>query len=421
VGVRAGSRARLAAGLLVAALTLVAAPPAASLAKPARGGGGAPSIRAPESIVVEAQTGTVLYAKRPDQRHAIASTTKLMTALLALQSTRPKQVLSAVPYPAQSAESTLGLAPGERMTVHDLIRALLLLSANDAAATIATGVAGSEAAFVERMNAEAARLRLTGTHYANPVGLDDPGNYSTARDLATLARRLMGDPTFARIVDLPRARLRSGAHPRTVYNRNLLVRSVPFVNGVKTGHTRQAGYVLVGGGRRAGTEVISVVLGEPSEAARMSETLKLLRYGLSRFTLAHPVSSTQALALAPVRYFDGLRVRLRPARDVRLTVRRDARVDTHVALPSPLRVTGPLRAGARVGKVTVLVDGRLAARVPLVTARAVPAASFVRRTAIRAGATQPTIALGVVGVVLLAALQLRGPLGRRMRGRLQRR
>jgi len=407
VGRAAVRSARTLAGLLVAAV--IAAPGAA--AKP-------PAIRAPEAILVDAASGTVLYAKHPDGRRAIASTTKLMTALLALQTTRPDQVLTAVPYRATPAESTLGLAPGERMMVHDLMRALLLASANDAAATLAHGIAGSEAAFVARMNAEAQRLHLTGTRYANPIGLDDPDNYSTPRDLAALARRLMRDPAFARIVDLPRATLKSGSHPRTVLNRNLLVRDVPFVDGVKTGHTNHAGYILVGAGRRRGAQVISVVLGEPSETARDVETLTLLRYGLSRFESVEALPAARTLALAPVKYFDGLKVRLHASRDVRLTVRRGARVDTHLRLPAPLRLTGPLPAGARVGTITVLADGRRAARVPLVTEEPVPGASFWRRAAIRAGATRPTLALGLVGVVLLAAVQLRGLVLRRMGGKV---
>ncbi|MEA2387821.1 MAG: hypothetical protein QOG41_594, partial [Thermoleophilaceae bacterium] len=347
----------------------------------------------------------------------IASTTKLMTALLALRSTKPDQVLPAVPYAAQAAESTLGLEPGERMTVHDLMRALLLESANDAAATIAEGVGGSEAVFVQRMNQEASALGLHNTSYANPVGLDDPHNYSTARDLATLARRLLADPTFARIVDLPRARLASGAHPRTVLNRNLLVRSYPFVDGVKTGHTNRAGYILVGAARRAGAQVVSVVLGEPSEAARDSETLKLLRYGLSRYTRVHVVSAVRPIYLVPVNYFDGVHVTLHAASDIQLTVPRGARVHTYVRTPFPVHLTGPLRAGSTVGKVTVAVDGRPAASVPLVTGEPVPGSSWLRETAIEAGHTRPTLALGVIGVVLLAGLRLLGPLRRLIGGR----
>src|SRR5439155_8141786 len=192
----------------------------------------------------------------------------------------------------------------------------------------------------------------------NPIGLDDPDNYSTARDLAALARRLMRERAFARIVDLHIAPIRSGANPRTVMNRNDLVRTVPFVDGVKTGHTRDAGYVLVGAGHRAGARIISAVLGDPSEAARDSDTLAVLRYGLSRFVRVHPVSAVPTLGFASVEFFSGVHVGLHAARDVRLSVRRGARVRTHVAFPDLFRVTGPMPAGATVGAVTVTVDGR---------------------------------------------------------------
>jgi D-alanyl-D-alanine carboxypeptidase (penicillin-binding protein 5/6) len=403
-------RARVAVGLVGAAMLV----PGASAAAPAK----APQVRAPAAIVVDADSGTVLYEKHPDRRRSIASTTKLMTALLTLRSTRPADVLRAVPYAAGAAESTLGLQPGERMTVHDLMRALLLPSANDAAATLARGISGSQDAFVAHMNDEAHRLGLRGTSYANPIGLDDPRNYSTARDLATLARDLLRNRTFARIVDLPRARLATGAHPRVVLNRNLLVREYPFVDGVKTGHTQQAGYVLVGAAHRGPARVVSVVLGEPSESARDAETLKLLRYGLTRYKRVHVISAVRSLQLVPVNYFDGAHVSLHAARDVTLTVPLGARIHTYVRLPFPIHLTGPKPGGATVGEVTVAVDGHPAASVPLVTGEPVPASSFLRRAAIEAGHTRPTLALGIIGVALLALLQLGGPLvGIRERGR----
>ena len=403
----ARSRARLAAGLLAAAL-VAAAGGDAHAAK-------APSVKAPSAIVVDATTGKVLFAKSPDRRRAIASTTKLMTALLAVRSTRPDQVIEAAPYTAAPVESKIDLRPGERMTARDLLRALLLESANDAAATLARAVAGSQDAFVKRMNDEADRLGLANTAYANPIGFDNRHNYSTARDLSSLARRVLDDGTLARIVDLPRAKLASGARPRTVQNRNRLVRSHPFVAGVKTGHTGEAGYVLVGAAERDGGRVVSVVLGEPSEAARDSETLKLLRYGLSRYTRVHAVSTVRALSLVPVNYFAGVRIPLHAAKDVQLSVPRGARVHTFVRLPFPLHLTGPMEAGTTVGEVTVTVDGRTAAKVPLVTGEKVPGGSWLRQAAIDAGRTRPTLALGLIGVILLALLQLRGPVVRLVR------
>ena len=168
--------------------------------------------------------------------------------------------------------------------MQDLLEALLLESANDAAAAIAENLSGSREAFVAEMNVRAEELGLENTSYANPIGLDDPANYSTARDLATLTRLLLERPRFARIVDMPVAELESGAISRVIDNRNTLVASTPWVTGVKTGHTTNAGYVLVGSAKgRGGAEVISVVLGEPSEPARDADTLELLTWGLGQF------------------------------------------------------------------------------------------------------------------------------------------
>ena len=240
---------------------------------------------------MEASTGDVLYAKNSRQRRSIASATKLMTVLVALQRTDLDDVYTAANYHAAPGESQIGLRPGERMSVRDLLRATLLPSANDAAAAIAVGTMGSTKAFVEEMNKRAAALGLRDTHFTTPVGLDDLGNYSSARDLAKLAVRLRGYEFFRRTTDLPRATLRSGSRKRTVINRNTLVRNVDAVNGVKTGHTNRAGYVLVGSARRAGVTVVSVVLGEPSERARDADSLALLRYGLNALQGGHAAAA----------------------------------------------------------------------------------------------------------------------------------
>jgi serine-type D-Ala-D-Ala carboxypeptidase (penicillin-binding protein 5/6) len=256
------------------------------------------------------------------------------------------------------------------MTVQDLLEALLLESANDAAVDLAQGVAGSREAFVQQMNDRAEQLGLDHTSYANPIGLDDPANYSSARDLASLARTLLRNRRFARIVDSPEATLESGSHVRVVQNRNDLVASYPWVNGVKTGYTQNAGNVLVGAGERGPrARVISVVLGEPSEAARDADTLTLLRWGLDRFKRVRVLSRSRALARADVKYQDE-RARLVPRRAAVVTVREGQHLGRRVNAPDELE--GPLARGEPVGSVTVLVDGRRVRRVALVTAEAIP-------------------------------------------------
>ena len=244
-------------------------------------------LQARAAIVMEASTGDVLFSKNSRDRRSIASATKLMTVLVALQRADLDDVFSATRYNAVTAESQIGLRAGERMSVRDLLRATLLPSANDAAATLAAGTMGSRKAFVAEMNRRAAALGLRDTHYTTPIGLDDAGNYSSARDLAKLAVTLRGYEFFRRTTDLPSATLRSGSRKRTVFNRNTLVRRVPVVNGVKTGHTNRAGYVLVGSATRDGVTVVSVVLGEPGERARDADSLALLRYGLDGYRVRH--------------------------------------------------------------------------------------------------------------------------------------
>jgi serine-type D-Ala-D-Ala carboxypeptidase (penicillin-binding protein 5/6) len=356
--------------LALAAVLAVAAAPASAAESPPR------VPNAPAAIVVDARDGTVMFAKRPDSERSIASATKLMTALLALERAKPADVFTAPFYNAMPAESRINLRPGEQMTVHDLLEALLLESANDAAVTLAEGVSGSREAFVEDMNDRAAELGLEHTSYANPIGLDEAGNHSSARDLATLTRVLLRHPRFARIVDMPEAELESGVRPRVVENRNDLVASHPWVSGVKTGYTLNAGNVLVGAAKGpVGVRVISVVLGEPSEAARDQETLALLRWGLARFHRVRVLDPRRMLAQADIKYRDST-ARLVPRRGAVLTIRDGERIRRRVNAPD--EVEGPLAAGMRVGTVTVLLDGRPARRVALVTAEEVPEAGMLR-------------------------------------------
>ncbi len=363
---------RRGAGTLAALTVLLAAFAAPATAAPSA----PPRVQAAAAIVIDARDGHVLWSRSPDQPRAIASTTKLMTALLTLERARLGAVYTAPAYHPGPAESRIDLARGERMTVGDLLEALLLESANDAAVTLAKGVSGSERAFVKAMNDRAHDLGLDETSYANPVGLDAPGGYSTARDLSALAARLMRNHRFARMVDTPQARLESGNRPRVVENRNLLIGTYPFVTGVKTGHTTRAGYVLVGAAGTARTgRVVSVVLGEPSEAARDVDTLSLLRYGLGRFSRVRVLDRRRPVASVGVDHRDE-DAELVPARPLRVTLRKGERVRRVVDAPSSLH--GPLDAGSRVGTVTVLVDGRRVGRVPLVTAGEVPGAGVLR-------------------------------------------
>jgi D-alanyl-D-alanine carboxypeptidase (penicillin-binding protein 5/6) len=404
---------RLIAGPVAALAALLAgAPPVAAQ-------GDQPSVGAPAAIVIDAKTGERLYAKNPGDERAIASTTKLMTALLTLERAEPGAVFTMPPYASSPVESKLGLQTGERMTVRDLLRAMMLPSANDAAYDLAVNISGSEDEFVDQMNERASSLGLDDTHYSTPVGLDDPGNYSSARDLADLTRRLLRNRTFARVVDMESAQLESGSMPRTVVNRNTLVLEYPWVTGVKTGHTLEAGYVLVGSATARGASVVSVVLGTPSEAARDADSLELLKWALGQFRRVSAVVRDREYATAEVKWHDDEEVDLVAERDVRLTTREGQRVERRVNAPAELE--GPLATGTRVGELDVVYRDRVVKTVPLVTASPVQGAGLLRKAVSSVGGAGAAVALlALLGGIMIVALRIRAGRGTRKRERARR-
>lgn len=393
--------------LLVTALALApgAATPTSATARP-------PTLRAGAAVLMEASTGDVLLSRNARQRRPMASTTKLMTALVTLERDDLDDVFSAADYASAPAESQLSLRPGERMTVRDLMRAMLLPSANDAAATLAVGTLGTQRAFVAEMNRRAAALGLRDTSYANPVGLDERGNYSSPRDLARLAIRLRRNAFFRRTVDLPRAVLRSGARTRTVISRNPLVRSYGFVDGVKTGHTRKAGYVLVGSATRRGVSVVSVVMGDPSESARNQDSLALLRYGLRSYRARTILPEGRVVGRVALRFRDGQSVPVVAG----ATFKRVLRAGEHASVAItglPKQVDGPLPRGSKLGTAVVRQGAEELERVALVTARPVAEAGLGDRLDDVVGRSLTWIAIVALVICSLPLMVLRNRVVRR--------
>jgi D-alanyl-D-alanine carboxypeptidase (penicillin-binding protein 5/6) len=352
-------------------------------------------------VLVDADDGEVLAAHRQRESRSIASTTKLMTAYVAREDLRMGKTVVAPPYDALAAESLLGLEAGEKIKVRDLMLGLLLVSGNDAANALAVAAAGSVDEFVAEMNDTAARLGLDDTSYANPIGLDEAGNYSSARDLVSLATRLREDDLFREIFDTQQTTTSSGARPRTLVNRNDLVQSVPYVDGVKTGYTIDAGNVLVGSATQDGVELVSAVLGASSEGARDSATLALLDYGFSLYHRRTPVRKGRPEARVAITHRD-VEVPLAADEDIRVTVREDQEVDVRVRAPD--EVDGPVERGERLGSIVVTVDGEAAARAPLIATRAAAAASFLERyDAAVPGGRAAAWAIAVGGLALLFA------------------
>jgi serine-type D-Ala-D-Ala carboxypeptidase (penicillin-binding protein 5/6) len=402
--------------LLVALIAAVAVAAGTGSAASAAVAAGPPPLSAPSAILIEAGSGDVIFERAAEKRRAIASTTKLMTALLTVENTRLSDKVAASDYVAAPIESKLGLRPGERLSVADLLRGLMLESANDAAVTLAERVAGSRIAFVRRMNKRARELKLRNTHFANPIGLDAPGNYSSAHDLARLAVTLRRHGFIRRIANRTSATLATGDRPRTIRNRNLLLSRDRYVNGLKTGHTGMAGYVLVGTRTRRGVTLVSVVLGTPSPAARDHDALALLQWGAGRYRRIHPVTAGSVVGTPEIRFRRGATLSLVTEGSVRRTVRVGARITIN-DVGVPASVKGPIRRGQRFGYREVLADGVRIAAVPIVSSASVPAADVSERT--KDWFTNPLallLAAGVLGATVLVARRLRrGPARRRAR------
>jgi D-alanyl-D-alanine carboxypeptidase (penicillin-binding protein 5/6) len=406
-------------GALGAAVFAVGVAWGAGGAAPARTAGPAggtavppPALDVTGAALIDASTGQLLYGRASAVERAIASTTKIMTALITLRHVHHLgQVFAQNDYVSAPVDSQIGLAPGERMSVHDLLLALLLPSADDAAEDLAYNVGGgSVTRFVAMMNAEAVALGLRHTHYSTPIGLDTPGNYSTPADLVRLTAYVRRVSTFfRRAVALPSALLRTGRYPRRIVNLNDLVARFRWINGVKTGHTLQAGYVLVASGTRDGTTLIDAVLGTPSEAMRDADALALLRYGFTAFRPVTPIRRGEVLARIPVRDRPGVRAAAAAANSFMRDLPRADAVSVRAEVPGQL--AGPLPRGAVVGHATVTVAGRAAAEVPLVLTRALPAVSPVTQAGrfLTRGSTLVGLAAALLAGVGATVLRRRRP------------
>ena len=331
--------------------------------------GAVPSVQARAYIVQSSVDGHTLAARDADARRPMASITKLMTALVALEHLSLDEVVTVPAVAARVGESSIGLRAGQRMSVRDLLVGTLVPSANDAATTLAVAAGGSEARFVALMNRKARELGLTGTHYRNPHGLDEPGHVSTARDIAVLLRDALRVPVIRRYAGMSRATLSDG---RLVESTDNLLGRFGGVVGGKTGHTANAGWSQAAFARRGGVAITAVVLDSPSEAQRDTDLAALLRFGLASYRSARVVDPARTYAAIPVGWGQPPVRAVAPRAIVRPTST-DRPLTERVVVPSVAAL--PVVAGQRLGTVVVRDGSRIVARSPLVAAASRPAPS----------------------------------------------
>lgn len=326
------------------------------------------SISAVSAILIEADSGTVLYEKNADEQRAMASTTKIMTAILTIEAGDLDREFVADSYAIRVEGTSMGLQEGDRVSRRDLLYGILLPSGNDAANAAAVDVGGSIGGFVEMMNAKAEELGLESTHFVTPSGLDADGHYTTARDLAALTAYAMKNDIFRSIVCCSSAEVEYGNPPymRTLYNSNKMLTRYEGAIGVKTGFTDNARRCLVSAAERDGVTLIAVTLNAGDD---WNDHTKMLDHGFARvFSYPLELNCSERVAVAGTGqsvevYAEEAEISLLPEQRERLTRR--------VLLPR--FVYGDVRQGDRLGCIEFSIDGRVIKSCPLYAASSVTA------------------------------------------------
>ena len=341
----------------------------------------APALAAGSYLLLDTLSGQTLAAVNAGEKRDPASLTKLMTAYIVFDALRAKTIAPAqminVSQKAWRAEgSRMFVEPRKAVSVDELMRGMIVQSGNDASIALAELTAGSEQAFVERMNREAARLGLAGTRFVNVTGLSDPQHYSTAADLARLAAALIRDyPEYYPMYAQKEFRYNNITQP----NRNRLLWTDPFVDGVKTGHTEAAGWCLIASARRGDRRLLAVVLGANSDAGRAAEAQKLLNWGFQAFDTVQLYQSGKQVST--LRVWKGAQPEVKAGflADRYLTLPKGKAGSLALTLEAQEPLVAPVARAQRVGVVKVALEGRPVAEFPLIALEEVPPGNLFGR------------------------------------------
>jgi D-alanyl-D-alanine carboxypeptidase (penicillin-binding protein 5/6) len=341
----------------------------------------APTVAAASWLLLDVTSGQPLLAQNADERRDPASLTKLMTAYLSFAALRDKTLTPSQPVTvserAWRAEgSRMFVEPRRAVSVDELLRGMIVQSGNDASIALAELIAGSEAAFAERMNAEAGRLGLANTHFVNATGLSNPQHYSSANDLGRLAAALIRDfPDYYPLYAVKEYRYNNITQP----NRNRLLWIDPNADGVKTGHTDAAGWCLIASAKRGERRLLSVVLGAASDAARTGESQKLLNYGFQAFDTVQLYASGKPVSTLRVWKGAAPEVQAGFLADQYLTLPKGKAPKLELTMTANEPLLAPIGRGQRVGTVKVVLEGKSLGEFPLLALAEVPLASIFGR------------------------------------------
>lgn len=325
----------------------------------------APGISAQAGVVLEAGTGKVLGAKNAHIRLPMASTTKIMTAILALENTDMDETVTVSKEAFGTEGSSMYLELGEKLSMRDLVYGLMLVSGNDAAVAIAVHIDGSVEAFAGRMNRKAAELGLANTHFVTPNGLHDKEHYTSAYDLAVIAAYAMKNKEFCKIVSSREFTTQTGNKTRTFYNRNKTLREYEGGNGVKTGYTSDAGKCLVFSAFRDNMQLVGTVL---KSGNTYKDAFSLLDHGFSNYSMKTVIQKGQVVDYAQVKNGKKNSLALCAAGDIMIPMRENEEIVLRTQINREAVLQAPLERGEECGELCLLENGHMIAETGLYAA-----------------------------------------------------
>lgn len=333
-----------------------------------------PEVAAPSAILVERTSGTVLYEKNSHEKLAPASVTKIMTMLLTVEALERGQIsledeVVTSDHAASMGGSQIYLEPGERMSLHDMLKSIAVSSANDACVAVAEHIAGSEATFVAMMNDRAAALGMQDTHFVNCCGLDSEEHYTTAYDISLMSRELLKHKMIRAYTTIWMDTVRGGEFGLS--NTNKLVRFYDGTTGVKTGYTSKAGYCVSASAEREGMELIAVIMKSDTSPHRNADASGLLNFGFANYAVVGLGEGENGAEEIPVILGrqDCVKVELAENAQVLIEKAQAPKVEKQLVLAESLEA--PVEKGQKVGTLVFSLDGEQLAEVPVVAADAV--------------------------------------------------
>ena len=341
-----------------------------------------PSLALKAYLVKDFNSGHVIATQNAGMRVEPASLTKIMTAYLSLKALKNGhlQLTQTLPVSEKAWKvegSKMFIEPNRPVTVDELLHGMIIVSGNDASIALAEGIASTEELFADMMNKEAQRLGMKSTHYMNATGLPDPQHYTTAEDLAKLATALINDfpEDYKRLYSVKEYLYNNIKQP----NRNRLLWLDPYVDGMKTGHTESAGYCLISSAKRDNTRRISVVLGAPTDAARATESQKLLNYSFQFFDSTLVYKKEQTINQLKVWKGSENQLSSTVANDLYLTLPKGQYANVKAVISSTQPLIAPIKKGQVIGTVKFTLNGKTIDQRPLVAAKAVETAGILGR------------------------------------------